>query len=136
MRYLLDTHAMIWLLEGNPKLSERAKGIISNRHIDVYVSTISLWEIALKQSIGKFGFSAQTAFSLEDIEDILFDQSIGIIGLNEQESLSFYHLPQVEGHRDPFDRMLAWQAIKRGMALLSSDHYFKEYEAFGLHLVW
>lgn len=136
MRYLLDTHTMIWLLEGNSRLSDRARQIINNRHIDVYVSTISLWEIALKQSIGKFGFSAETVFSLEDIEDILSDQYIGIIGLNEQESLSFYHLPQVEGHRDPFDRMLAWQAIKRSMTLLSSDVFFKEYEAFGLHVVW
>jgi PIN domain nuclease of toxin-antitoxin system len=72
---------------------------------------------------------------LEELEDALFAMRVSIIGLNEQESLSFYHLPMVEGHRDPFDRMLVWQAIKRDMALLSSDKALEPYEAFGLRLI-
>jgi PIN domain nuclease of toxin-antitoxin system len=130
---LLDSHALLWFLLDDKRLSPRVRALILDRHTDVYASTVSFWEISLKKGIGKLPL---TGIPLEDYEEYLFDQYIGIIGLNEQESLSFYHLPQVEGHRDPFDRMLAWQAIKRGMALISSDAVFEQYRAFGLRLVW
>jgi len=134
MRYLLDTCALVWLMKEPGKLSSRVVGIIEDMHNEVYASTISFWEMSLKASIGKMDFEG---IDIEEIEAVLVDDFfIGIIGLNEQESLSFCHLPFFDDHRDPFDRMLAWQAIKRDMALISCDPAFEQYRQCGLRVVW
>jgi len=133
MTYLIDSCVVAWLMTKSSVISPRAKEIITNPHIDVYASTISFWELSLKHSLGKLPLEG---VELEDFEEVLFDMGIGVIGLNEKESLSFYRLPEVTGHRDPFDRMLIWQAITRGMALISNDEAFEQYRAFGLRLVW
>ncbi len=125
---------MIWLLEKPEKLSKKVVQLIEDRKNDVYVSTVSFWELSLKHSIGKLSFEG---VDLEEIEATLLDELfIGIIGLNEQESLSYFRLPYFEDHRDPFDRMLAWQAIKRDMALVSSDSAFESYRQCGLRVIW
>jgi PIN domain nuclease of toxin-antitoxin system len=134
MKYLLDTCALIWLLENPERLSEKAVDIIENPHNEVFASTISFWELSLKHSLGKLSLES---IDLEELEEILTDKLfIGIIGLSEQETLSFHHLPFPENHRDPFDRMLAWQAIKRNMALISSEPVFRPYQQCGLRVVW
>ena len=134
MRYLLDTCTLLWLLSEPKKLSDSAVQIIQNRKNEVFVSTISFWEISLKHAIGKLSIEN---VELEEIEEILVDEChIAIIGLGEQESLSYHRLPCFDEHRDPFDRMLAWQAIKRDMALISSDPAFGHYRSCGLRVVW
>lgn len=134
MRYLLDTSALIWLLEKPEMLSSKVATLIKNPHSEVFASSISFWELSLKQSIGKLSLDG---IELEELESILVDDLfIGIIGLNEQESLSYYRLPYFAEHLDPFDRMLAWQAIKRNMALISGDIAFTHYLQCGLRLVW
>ena len=133
MNYLIDSHVLLWHLDDDPALSSRAREIIIDPHNDVYASTVSFWELSLKHALGKFPFEG---VELEDFEEYLYESGLGIIGLNERESLSFHRLPAVSGHRDPFDRMLIWQAITRGMALISNDKYFEQYRAFGLRLVW
>jgi len=134
MRCLIDTCTLIWLLSEPKKLSEKAIEIIRSRQNDVFASTVSFWEISLKHSIGKLSFEN---VELEEIEEVLTDTyHIAIIGLGEQESLSYSRLPGFEEHRDPFDRMLAWQAIKRDMALISSDDAFGLYRRCGLRIIW
>ena len=134
MRCLLDTCSLIWLLSERGKLSRKAEELISDRQTDVYASTISFWEMSLKRSTGRFGFKN---IEIEEVDAILVDDLfVGIIGLNEQESLSFYRLPFFGEHRDPFDRLLAWQAIKRDMALISSDPAFEQYRQCGLRVIW
>lgn len=134
MKYLLDTCALIWLLHEPERLSSKATALMENPHSEIFVSTISLWELSLKQSIGKISLEG---IELEELESILVDDLfIGIIGLSEQESLSYYQLPYFANHRDPFDRMLVWQAIKRNMALISSHVAFEHYRQCGLRLVW
>ena len=134
MKYLLDTHALIWLLNEPKKLSKKTLKLIEDIKSEVHVSTISFWELSLKHSIGKLPIEN---IELEEIAAILNDQLfISIIGLNEQESLSYYHLPYFGSHRDPFDRMLIWQAIKRDMALISSDVAAEQYRQCGLHVIW
>lgn len=130
---LLDSHVLLWFYDDNPALSSRARALIDDPNTDVYVSTVSFWELSLKHALGKLPLRG---VELEDFEDYLFDSGLGVIGLNERESLSFHRLPAVPGHRDPFDRMLIWQAISRGMALISNDSSFEQYRAFGLRLVW
>ncbi|MDR2715087.1 MAG: type II toxin-antitoxin system VapC family toxin [Coriobacteriales bacterium] len=134
MKCLLDTCSLIWLLSEPNKLTERAKETIRNRKNDVYASTLSFWEMSLKHSIGKFNFEN---IEIEEIDALLVDDLyIGIIGLSEQETLSFYRLPFFGEHRDPFDRMLAWQAIKRDMALITGDADFAQYHQCGLRTLW
>ena len=134
MRCLLDTCTLIWLLSEPKKLSDTTARIIRDRHNEVFACTVSFWEISLKHAIGKLSFED---VELEELEEILTDKyHIGIIGLGEQESLSYFRLPGCEEHRDPFDRMLAWQAIKRDLALISSDTTFERYRSCGLRVIW
>ncbi|MDR2035232.1 MAG: type II toxin-antitoxin system VapC family toxin [Coriobacteriales bacterium] len=134
MKCLLDTCSLLWLLSDSKKLSSKAVEVIKDRRIEVYASTISFWELSLKHGIGKL---ALENYEIEEIDAILLeDLAIGIIGLNEQESLSYFRLPSAKDHRDPFERMLAWQAIKRDMALVSSDPAFEQYRRCGLRIIW
>jgi PIN domain nuclease of toxin-antitoxin system len=131
---LLDTHALIWYLSKTEELSERVKRLIADPHADIYASTISFWEMSIKHSYGKLSFD--DVFEVDDLEEILDEHHIGVIGLNERESSSYHRLPKVEGHKDPFDRLLIWQAMTRNMALISADKSFDPYRAFGLRIVW
>jgi PIN domain nuclease of toxin-antitoxin system len=134
MKYLLDSHAIFWLVDKNPKLSATALEIIGDIHKEVFASTISFWELSLKMGLGKFSVDLP---EFEELEEILIeDFHIGIIGLNEKESLSFYRLPMPPEHRDPFDRMLVWQAIRRNMTLISCDPALEWYKHHGLSIVW
>ncbi|MDR2587772.1 MAG: type II toxin-antitoxin system VapC family toxin [Coriobacteriales bacterium] len=133
MSYLMDTHVLLWFLMSTEKLSDRALEVLTDAHTDVYVSTVSFWELSLKHALGKLSIEG---FELDDLEEIVCEAGVGIIGLNERESSSFHRLPLHAAHRDPFDRMLIWQAIKRDMGLLSNDQHFALYRSYGLRLVW
>ena len=133
MKYLIDSCVLLWLIMDSEKLSPRAQAIIAAPHVDVYASTVSLWELSLKYARGKL---ALEGVEVEDFQEILFESGLALIGLNEQESSSYSRLSAVENHRDPFDRMLIWQAITRGMTLISSDKAFDAYRSFGLRLLW
>jgi len=133
MKYLIDSCVLLWLAMESDKISSRARAIITDPHIDVFASTISLWELSLKHAIGKLTLEGVV---VEDLVEILYESGFSLIGLNELESSSFHRLPKVKGHRDPFDRMLIWQSITRGMTLISSDTSFDAYRSFGLRLLW
>ena len=130
---LMDSHVMLWHFDDNPALSTRARKVIADPQIDVYVSTVTFWELSLKHALGKLSLEG---IEPEEFEENLHDSGLAIIGLNERESSSFHRLPAVPGHRDPFDRMLIWQAMCRGMTLISNDECFEPYRAFGLRLLW
>lgn len=111
MKCLLDTHTFLWTLFDPAKLSKNASSYIVNDKNEIYISTISFWEISLKYSIGKL--------SLENIlpdELPLYAKKSGFEIANIDESIvcSFYKLPKHE-HCDPFDRSLVWQAINSNM---------------------
>jgi PIN domain nuclease of toxin-antitoxin system len=133
MKYLLDTHALLWFLMESEALSPRVKALIADPKIDVYASTISFWEISIKHALGKLEL---TGLEPEGLQDILLDARIGIIGLNEHESSTYGCLPMRKDHKDPFDRMLVWQAITRGMALISRDEHITHYRENGLRVIW
>ena len=133
MKYLLDTHALLWTLLDSQKLSKAARIIIENRKNEILVSSISLWEISLKASIGKLEIDD---LDIEKIPNYMEKMGIGIIELNAKEAIESGRLPFHSEHKDPFDRMLIWQAISRRMQLVSKDQRMKSYEADGLKLVW
>ena len=127
MKYLLDTHTLIWFLEGDKRLSTTAKVIICNNDADVYVSIVSLWEMAIKISLGKLELSQ----SLDQIFDKLPQQNITLLPIQPAHVLAVLSLPFE--HRDPFDRLLIGQALVENMKFISIEALFLRY---GVHRVW
>ncbi|MFY9224790.1 MAG: type II toxin-antitoxin system VapC family toxin [Blastocatellia bacterium] len=122
MKLLLDTHAFLWFIMGNSKLSTTARNYIEDTSNDKYISIVSLWEIAIKNSIGKLNLSGSFA-------SVISSQ----IQLNGFEILdiSFQHLVLVSSlpfhHRDPFDRLIISQSIVEFMPILGTDLLFDLY---------
>jgi len=133
MKYLLDTHTLIWATQDTKKLSKKAKNIIIDSSNEIYVSTVSFWEIALKTSINKFSFRD---LDINDFPELSRKMGFKIIELNERDSITFHKLPKKKNHKDPFDRMLIWQAIASDFVLISKDKSIKQYKEVGLNLIW
>jgi len=133
MIYLLDTHAFIWAVLETNKLSKNIHSLISNTNNEIYVSTISFWEISLKTSINKFSFDD---IDIKNFPKYARNMDFNILDIQENETITFHELPLKEKHKDPFDRMLIWQAITKNMVMISKDELFKQYEKDGLKLVW
>lgn len=128
MTYLLDTHYMLWAISDTKKLSKDIKAIITNPDHRVVVSTISFWEVSLKSAIGKLKI---TGFSPEDFPGACLQVGFEIEGLSAEDS-STYHQLKATYHKDPFDRMLIWQAIRNNYILISTDSNVKKYNSEGL----
>ena len=132
MKYLLDTHTLLWSIFEPEKMSQSAGELIKDSKNEVFVSIISFWEISLKFATGKLELTNTEPEALPKIAE---EMGVEILQLEANEVASFYKLPRL-AHKDPFDRMVAWQAISRKMTLISQDREFKQYKQFGLSLVW
>ena len=131
-KYLLDTHTLIWAIADDDKLAKPVLSLLQDNGCTVFVSVISLWEITLKQSVGKLGLS----FALRDIPRYCQEMGFSLISLKPLEVLDFEKLPPKKHHKDPFDRMLVCQCIANGYVLVSKDARMSEYKANGLECVW
>ena len=123
MKLLLDTHTFLWFIMGNLNLSANARMLIENQTNEKYLSVASLWEIAIKVSIGKLTLT--TPF------DTLIPQQLSVNGfellnLEVPHAAALINLPL--HHRDPFDRLLIAQAIIEQMQILSIDSTFDAYQ--------
>ncbi|MDR1238894.1 MAG: type II toxin-antitoxin system VapC family toxin [Treponema sp.] len=126
-RYLLDTHAAIWFLMGDDKLSDTARRIIGDNSNAVYVSVASAWELAIKIGIGKLRFPGNTAgFTRMAQDNNMIILPIETAHLTVLEGLPFHH-------RDPFDRLIAAAAVAEKMTLITADEHIMRY---GVPLVW
>ena len=132
MNYLLDTHTFLWAVFSPNKLSTKARNEIRSAENQVCISLVSFWEISLKYTLGKIELTNCTP---ADMPDIATQMGLEIIQLGVQETASFYQLPKV-AHKDPFDRMIIWQAIQQQLVLISKDTSFPEYREFGLNVLW
>jgi PIN domain nuclease of toxin-antitoxin system len=117
---LLDTHAFIWYSEDDSKLPESIKTEIETAD-SVYISIASLWEIAIKLSIGKLSLRS----NYESIEASLEPAGIGLLPISFADTVRVMNLPL--HHRDPFDRILIAQAINHSLTLVSCDAAFTAY---------
>ena len=133
MNYLLNTHTFLWTLTEKRKLSSLAFKIIENTDNTILVSAISFWEISLKASLNKLDI---TGFSPEELPDIAIKSGFELLAISPEFSASYHLLPYLELHRDPFDRMLIWQAIQEQFVLISNDEKIKQYKSVGLKLLW
>ena len=133
MRYLLDTHAVLWTLFEPENLSTSARRAIENTENEIVISVLSFWEISLKYSLGKLKLTGTEPEKLP----VLAEKSGFNIAPLDAKILSTYHkLPRGE-HKDPFDRMLVWFCIQEDLFLISKDGKLKaEYKASGLRCFW
>ena len=133
MKYLLDTHTFLWYLLKPEKLSQKVFDIINNEDTDIYVSTTSVWEIAIKVQINKLSLGN---ISVYHIPNVIKQLNFTAINPDIYDYVSFTDLAINENHRDPFDRMLIHTAIRNNLVVLSCDASFKQYEENGLQLLW
>jgi PIN domain nuclease of toxin-antitoxin system len=118
---LIDTHILIWFPEGNNLLSSQHQKILSNSRNEVFVSIASLWEMAIKISLGKLTLSK----SLSDIIEQLSVENIEISPILPKHILEILTLPF--HHRDPFDRIIIAQSQVENLNLMSNDGEFVKY---------
>lgn len=118
MKLLLDTHLLLWWLNNDAALSSHARKLISDQDNAVFVSAVSLWEIWLKQSIGKLQLPP-------DFEKRLANEAFEALPLVANHAREVALLPW--HHRDPFDRMLVAQAKAERLTLLTADEAVAAY---------
>ena len=133
MIYILDTHTFIWATLETNKLGKNGKEIIFSRNNEICVSTVSFWEITLKTRIKRFLFES---IDIKDFPKFARNMDFTIVDMQENEAITFHELPLKENHKDPFDRMLIWQAINKNMTMISKDELFEQYKYDGLKLIW
>jgi PIN domain nuclease of toxin-antitoxin system len=131
MKYLLDTHILLWSFLDTKKLSEEVKSLLLDENNEIYYSPVNLWEVSIKYGLGKIklnGLSPEELF--QEIDRSFF------ICKNIESKLmaTAYKLPLI--HRDPFDRFLIWEAINSQSALISTDESIKKYGTLGLNVVF
>ncbi|MEN0062136.1 MAG: type II toxin-antitoxin system VapC family toxin [Myxococcota bacterium] len=125
---LLDTHALLWLLTDDPKFGSKAKTAFLDPSRPVRLSIASLWEMAIKISIGKLSVD----FSLHDlVQHDLPAQSIDLLNIEPRHIERVVSLPF--HHRDPFDRVLVAQAHADGLLIASGDVTL---DAYGVTRIW
>lgn len=132
MKYLLDTHTFLWVIFDDEKLSEKAKAAIRNLDNEIYVSVITYWEISLKYSIGKLELEGITP---DELPKQAIEVGIETLEISEDVASTFYKLPKIN-HKDPFDRLIIWQAIRMNMILISKDKKIADYQKSGLKILW
>jgi PIN domain nuclease of toxin-antitoxin system len=127
VRVLLDTHTLLWWLDGDRRLSRRARNVIAADN-SVLVSAASAWEISTKVRLGKLPGATEVA---AELGAILRQQDFEPLPIAIVHALRAGHLPGP--HRDPFDRMLIAQAQAEDLALVSNERIF---DAYGLRRIW
>lgn len=133
MKLLLDTHALLWSIIEPDRLSPEARSAITDPASQVVVSAVSFWEISIKTALGKLRLEEVTP---EQLVDFAQQQGFELLPLDPRLAASFSRLPVAPQHRDPFDRMLVWQAISLGYTLVSRDRKIAEKQTEGLRILW
>jgi PIN domain nuclease of toxin-antitoxin system len=129
---LLDTHTFLWAVFTPEKLSRKARGTIADGSVGVWLSPVSLWEISLKFALGKLELKGCVP---EDLVAVAAEMGLAVLPSDALEMASFHRLPRLP-HKDPFDRMLVWQAIRRDLTLISKEGALPDYRALGLKTLW
>jgi PIN domain nuclease of toxin-antitoxin system len=128
MKALLDTHAFLWWVTDQPRISQRVRGIIENGHNEIFVSAASGWEIIIKFQLGRLLLP-------EDPEGYLMEQirrnAFQVLPIRMYHSLRLLALPSL--HKDPFDRMLVAQAQFEKLPILTSD---KQIACYPVEVIW
>jgi PIN domain nuclease of toxin-antitoxin system len=128
MKLLLDTHALLWFLAGSAELSGAARRSIEDLGNERLVSVASLWEMAIKISLGKLSFPTTDSAA---VIELLRANRMDILPVAAAHGLGVAQLPF--HHRDPFDRLLIAQAVVEGAVIVTGDERFA---AYNVRRIW
>ena len=128
MKVLLDTHTLLWATLSPSKLSRRASALIAETSNQIYVSAASAWEIATKYRLGRLNFARKL---VENFVPRTTAAGYTLLAVSIEHALRAGRLPG--DHKDPFDRMLAAQAIYEDLPIISNDPCF---DAFAVRREW
>jgi PIN domain nuclease of toxin-antitoxin system len=120
VKYLLDTHVLLWWLDDHSPLSSSARQTINHERNEIFVSAASLWEIAIKKNAGKLT-------APDDLLTILQQSRMSVLPINAQHAMTAGALP--DHHSDPFDRMLIAQAMIEDLTIMTHDKVMQTYNA-------
>jgi len=128
MKILIDTHAFLWLLTGDSRLSERAREAFLDTEHKIHLSAASFWEITIKISLGKLKLKKawMETVQKEMKRNLVIWLPIEMPHCEQVTKLPFHH-------RDPFDRILIAQAMVEGMHVLTNDSHFSDYT---IKIIW
>jgi len=127
VNYLLDTHTFIWMAEGSSRLPDRVRGALVDPRNEIGITVVSLWEMAIKASIGKLHVPA----GLQSLEVRAKAERVSVIPIAME---AIYHVASMPfHHKDPFDRIIAATALTTGSVLVSADSIF---DAYGVSRLW
>ena len=132
MKYLLDTHIILWTLSGSNKLDKHTRDIIEDAHNTIYYSTVSPWEIEIKhQKIKDFKLSGEQFVFLCD------QNGLENIQIKNKHILELANLKtnKKNNHNDPFDKMLLAQSLQENMALITHDKKLMAYNTGNVILI-
>lgn len=132
MNYLFDTHYVLWSLFKPDEIAEPVRQILENETDTKLISGINLWEISLKYSLGKLDLGGTEP---SEILDRLLEAGFIVAELESRLLATYHQLPRKNDHRDPFDRLLIWQAITKEYTLITQDRAIDQYRADGLRLL-
>ena len=121
MKLLLDTHILLWAAGEPEQLSSKAKALIEDPENQLYFSAASLWEISIKNKLGRSDFKVDLAVFRRNLLDNGFEE----IAINSAHAVGVDALPNI--HKDPFDRMLIAQTTVEGVTLMTADSVIAEY---------
>jgi len=122
VKYLLDTHVVIWMIEDSPNLPSAIKEIISNTENQIAICSISLWEIAIKMNIGKLTLGLE----FNELIKLLRDGDFDFLQVEDEYLSGLPRLPLL--HKDPFDRLLISTALVEKMTLITMDENIQKYD--------
>ena len=130
--YLLDTHCLIWFQENSPKIPSNTMEILQDPINTIFFSQISLFEITIKQKIGKL---PQFIATIEEVINQALIDGFTFLPIKNSHLFLYNTIPLFEKHRDPFDRLLLSTALSEGFTLLSADSNFNLYTAI-VKVIW
>ena len=128
MNILLDTHAFLWAVTDDPRLTAAARAVFAESSNSLFLSVVSMWEIVLKARAGKLQLKGSAA---RFFADQLARNSLSALDVRPQHVLRVAELPRL--HRDPFDRLLVAQAQVENMLLLTADTQIRRYS---VKVIW
>jgi PIN domain nuclease of toxin-antitoxin system len=131
MKLLLDTHTLLWFVEGENKLSYIARTFIEDTDNNLFVSMASFFELGIKLKIDKISISK----SLQEIYKQTQIDKITILPISEKHIFEYLNFPFAEDHRDPFDRIIVSTAAFEKLDIISIDEKIKQYDGI-INVIW
>ncbi|MBC8153624.1 MAG: type II toxin-antitoxin system VapC family toxin [Bacteroidetes bacterium] len=125
MTLLIDTQVLLWFQEDNPQLPVRNKLILEDPLNTIWVSQVSLFEIAIKLKIGKL---PDFVVSILTLTEQIREDGFAILPLHNEHITAYVELPLLDDHRDPFDRLIMATALHENWPVMSADATFSRYK--------